>query len=139
LALESAQHFKPISEFISESKRVLSDSGLLVLAIPVTVNTSSISKLGILKFTWSSEHYSLEQIRQVVTLGGFRISEEKLIGSSVYDPLADYYLQQRKQLKELILQQYPSYVESLLFKSIQKMKKASKEKIIDYVLLKCHL
>jgi len=139
LALESAQHFKPISEFISESKRVLSDSGLLVLAIPVTVNPSSISKLGILKFTWSSEHYSLEQIRHVITLGGFTISEEKLIGSSVYDPLADYYLQKRNQLKELILQQYPQYVETLLFKSIQKMKKASKEKIIDYVLLKCHL
>ncbi len=139
LALESAQHFKPISKFISESKRVLSDSGLLVLAIPVTVNTSSISKLGILKFTWSSEHYSLEQIRHVITLGGFTISEEKLIGSSVYDPLADYYLQKRNQLKKLILQQYPQYVETLLFKSIQKMKKASKEKIIDYVLLKCHL
>ena len=139
LALESAQHFKPISEFISESKRVLSDSGILVLAIPVTVNTSSISKLGILKFTWSSEHYSLEQIRHVITLGGFTISEEKLIGSSVYDPLADYYLQKRNQLKELILQQYPQYVETLLFKSIKKMKKASKEKIIDYVLLKCHL
>ncbi len=139
LALESVQHFKPILEFISESKRVLSDSGLLVLAIPVTVNTSSISKLGILKFTWSSEHYSLEQIRHVITLGGFTISEEKLIGSSVYDPLADYYLQKRNQLKELILQQCPQYVETLLFKSIQKMKKASKEKIIDYVLLKCHL
>ncbi len=139
LALESAQHFKPISEFISESKRVLSDSGLLVLAIPVTVQTSSISKLGILKFTWSSEHYSLEQIRQVVTLGGFTISEEKLIGSSVYDPLADYYFQKRNQLKKLILQQYPQYVETLLFKSIQKMKKASKEKIIDYILLKCRL
>jgi len=139
LALESAQHFKPISEFISESKRVLSDSGILVLAIPVTVNTSSISKLGILKFTWSSEHYSLEQIRHVITLGGFTISEEKLIGSSVYVPLADYYLQKRNQLKELILQQYPQYVETLLFKSIKKMKKASKEKIIDYVLLKCHL
>jgi ubiquinone/menaquinone biosynthesis C-methylase UbiE len=139
LALESAQHFKPISEFISESKRVLSDSGLLVLAIPVTVQTSSISKLGILKFTWSSEHYSLKQIRHVITLGGFIISEEKLIGSSVYDPLADYYLQKRNQLKELILQQYPQYVETLLFKSIQKMKTASKEKIIDYVLLKCHL
>ncbi len=139
LALESAQHFKPISEFISESKRVLSNSGLLVLAIPVTLNASSISKLGILKFTWSSEHYSLEQIRQVITLGGFKISEERLIGSFVYDPLADYYLQKRKQLKELILQQYPQYVETLLFKSIQKMKKASKEKIIDYVLLKCHL
>ena len=139
LALESAQHFKPISEFISESKRVLSDSGLLVLAVPVTLNTSSISKLGILKFTWSSEHYSLEQIRHMITFGGFTISEEKLIGSSVYDPLADYYLQKRNQLKELILQQYPKYLETLLFKSIQKMKKASKEKIIDYVLLKCHL
>ncbi len=139
LALESAQHFKPISEFISESKRVLSDSGLLVLAIPVTVNVSTISKLGILKFTWSSEHYSLEQIRHVITLGGFTISEEKFIGSSVYDPLADYYLQNRNQLKELILQQYPRYIETLLFKSIQKMKKASKEKIIDYTLLKCHL
>ena len=139
LALESAQHFKHFSEFISESKRVLSDSGLLVLAIPVTVNTSSISKLGILKFTWSSEHYSLEQIHHMITLGGFTITEEKLIGSSVYDPLADYYFQKRNQLKELILQQYSTYVETVLFKSIQKMKKASKEKIIDYVLLKCHL
>ena len=139
LALESAQHFKHFSEFISESKRVLSDSGLLVLAIPVTVNTSSISKLGILKFTWSSEHYSLEQIHHMITLGGFTITEEKLIGSSVYDPLADYYLQKRNQLKELILQQYSTYVETVLFKSIQKMKKASKEKIIDYTLLKCHL
>jgi len=139
LALESAQHFKPFSEFISESKRVLSDSGLLVLAIPVTVSTSSISKLGILKFTWSSEHYSLEQIHHMITSGGFTISEEKLIGSSVYDPLADYYLQKRNQLKKLILQQYSPYVETLLFKSIQKMKKASKEKIIDYTLLKCHL
>ncbi len=139
LALESAQHFKPFSEFISESKRVLSDSGLLVLAIPVTVNTSLISKLGILKFTWSSEHYSLEQIHHMITLGGFTISEEKLIGSFVYDPLADYYLQKRNQLKELILKQYSPYVEALLFKSIQKMKKASKEKIIDYTLLKCHL
>ena len=139
LALESAQHFKHFSEFISESKRVLSDSGLLVLAIPVTVNTSSISKLGILKFTWSSEHYSLEQIHHMITLGGFTITEEKLIGSSVYDPLADYYFQKRNQLKELILQQYSTYVETLLFKSIQKMKKASKEKIIDYALLKCQL
>ena len=139
LSLESAQHFKPLSEFISESKRVLSDSGLLVLAIPVTRNNSSISKLGILKFTWASEHYSLEHIRHLIISGGFVISEEKTIGSSVYDPLADYYLQKRNQLKESILQQYPSYVENILFKSIQKMKRASKEKVIDYALLKCHL
>ncbi|MFQ5476812.1 MAG: methyltransferase domain-containing protein [Nitrosopumilus sp.] len=139
LALESAQHFKPFSEFISESKRVLSDSGLLIIAIPITVDTSSISKLGILKFTWSSEHYRLDQIRRLITMGGFTISEEQLIGSSVYDPLADYYLQKRNQLKKLILQQYSSYVEALLFKSLQKMKKASQEKVIDYAIFKCHL
>ena len=96
LALESAQHFKPLSEFLSESKRVLNDSGLLVLAIPVTLNSSSITKLGILKFTWSSEHYALEQVHNLVNLSGFTISEEKLIGSSVYDPLADYYVLHRE-------------------------------------------
>ncbi len=139
LALESAQHFKPVSEFLLESKRVLSDSGLLVLAIPITMNSPSVSKLGILKFTWSSEHYSIDQIRNFVDVAGFLIDEEKFIGSSVYDPLADYYLHNRMQLRKSILNQYPSYVESILFKSIQKMKKASEQKIIDYVLLKCHL
>jgi hypothetical protein len=103
------------------------------------LNSSSIAKLGILKFTWSSEHYVLEQVRNLVNLTGFVISEEKLIGSSVYDPLADYYTEHREKLKKSILESYPSYVESILFQSIQKMKKASEEKIIDYVLLKCHL
>lgn len=139
LALESAQHFKPLSEFILESKRVLNDSGLLALAIPVTLHSSSISDLGILKFTWSSEHYSVEQISKLVENHGFVLSEERFIGSSVYDPLSDYYTEHREELRKSILKQYPSYVESILFKSIKKMKKASEEKIIDYVLLKCHL
>lgn len=139
LALESAQHFKPLSEFILESKRVLINSGLLVLAIPVTTNTSSIKKLGILKFTWSSEHYSLDYVRRLIQSNGFVISNEELIGSSVYSPLADYYVKNRNTLRNSILEKYPSYVEKILFKSIQKMKKASEEKIIDYVLLKCHL
>ena len=139
LALESSQHFKPFSNFISESKRILSDSGLLVLAVPVTTTSSSILKLGILKFTWASEHYSLNQIKQAVVSGGFKISEEKLIGSSVYDPLADYYLENREELKKSILKQYSPYVEKILFRSIQRMKKASQDNIIDYVLLKCHL
>ena len=139
LALESSQHFKPFSDFISESKRILTDSGLLVLAIPITLESSSLTKLGILKFTWSSEHYSLGEIRDMVISGGFTISEEKLIGSSVYDPLADYYLEHRDELKKSILKQYSPYVEKILFRSIQKMKKASEENIIDYVLIKCHL
>ena len=139
LALESSQHFKPFSGFISESKRILSDSGLLVLAIPVTLRSSSISKLGILKFTWSSEHYGLDEVRKIIVSGGFTISEEKMIGSSVYDPLADYYVENRDKLKKSILKQYSPFVEKILFRSIQKMKKASQDGIIDYVLLKCHL
>jgi ubiquinone/menaquinone biosynthesis C-methylase UbiE len=139
LALESSQHFKPFSDFISESKRILSDSGLLVLAIPITLNSASLFKLGLLKFTWSSEHYSLDEIKKMIISEGFVISEEKLIGSSVYDPLANYYLENREKLKKSILKQYSPYVEKILFKSIQKMKKASQNNIIDYVLLKCHL
>jgi hypothetical protein len=70
---------------------------------------------------------------------GFSISSETLIGSNVYDPLADYYEKNRSSLKKLILNQYSSYVEKILFKSIKKMKKASQDNIIDYVLLKCTL
>ena len=139
LALESAQHFKPLSDFISESKRVLKKSGLLVMAIPVTVENPSFMKLGLLKFTWSSEHYSLAYLKESITSFGFSISEERLIGSSVYEPLANYYLKNRLHLQESILKNYSSYVETILFKSLQKMKNASEKKIIDYVLLKCHL
>ena len=139
LALESAQHFKPLSEFISESRRVLTGSGLLVMAVPVTTGPASNKKLGILRFTWSSEHYSLDHIRNLIQSNGFAVSEERLIGPSVYVPLADYYLEHRDALRKSILEKYPSYVEKILFRSIQKMKKASEEKIIDYVLLKCHL
>jgi len=139
LALESSQHFKPFSDFILESKRILSDSGLLILAIPVTLTSSSISKLGILKFTWSSEHYSLDEVRKIIVSEGFVISEEKLIGSSVYDPLTEYYVKNRDELEKSILKQYSPFVEKILFRSIKKMRKASQDGVIDYVLLKCHL
>ncbi len=139
LALESAQHFKPLSDFIVESKRVLIKSGFLVIAIPITVNDSSLGKLGLLKFTWSSEHYSLDYLKNLLTSNGFKIIDEMLIGSNVYDPLADYYVENRKTLSRTILKHYPGYMEKILYKSLLKMKKASQEKIIDYVLLKCSL
>jgi len=139
LALESAQHFKPLSDFISESKRILKKSGLLVMAVPVTTDSSSFRKLGLLKFTWSSEHYSIDYLKKLIQSHGFSISEEKLIGSNVYEPLADYYSKNRPHLKLSILKNYSSFVEKILFKSLQKMKKASEKKSIDYVLLKCHL
>jgi len=139
LALESAQHFKPLSDFISESKRILIKSGLLVMAIPVTTGNSSFRELGVLKFTWSSEHYSLDYLKNLILSNGFSISDEKLIGSNVYGPLTNYYTEHRAELKKSILKNYPQYVEKILFKSLQKMKKASEEQVIDYVLLKCHL
>jgi len=139
LALESAQHFKPLNNFISESKRVLIKSGLLVMAVPITLKDSSLSKLGLLKFTWSSEHYDLDYLKNLIFSNGFKIINETLIGSNVYDPLTDYYVQNRKLLRNKILEHYPDYMEKILYKSLIKMKKASQEKIIDYVLLKCTL
>ena len=139
LALESAQHFKPLDDFISESKRVLKKSGFLIMAVPITLKNSSLSKLGLLKFTWSSEHYSLDYLKNLIFSNGFKITDETLIGSNVYDPLADYYVKNRKLLSSKILQHYPGYMEKILYNSLLKMKKSSQEKIIDYVLLKCTL
>jgi cyclopropane fatty-acyl-phospholipid synthase-like methyltransferase len=137
LALESSQHFKPLKDFISESKRILRYDGSLILALPITLRNPSLFQLGILKFTWSSEHYRLDYVRELVKSGGFKIIDEQLIGDKVYAPLANYYIGNRKKLKKSILQKYPNYVEKILYTSILKMKKASDQKIIDYVVLKC--
>ena len=139
LALESSQHFKPFEEFIKESKRVLKKSGILTLALPVTISSSSIKNLGILKFTWSSEHYGMDLIKKIIADNGFIIEGENLIGGQVYEPLAKYYMDNRTVLKKSIQKKYPIFVEKILFKSILKMKKASEEKIIDYLVLKCKL
>lgn len=139
LALESSQHFKPLKDFILESNRILKSNGLLTLALPVTLQHTSLFKLGILKFTWSSEHYRLDYVKELVKSCGFTIQHEKLIGRNVYPPLADYYIENRDKLKQLILQKYPKYVEEILYRSILKMKKASEQKIIEYVVLKCKL
>ena len=105
LALESAQHFKPLSNFIFESKRILTKNGLLVFAIPITTTNSSMGKLGLLKFTWSSEHYSIDYLKNLLLSSSFTICDEKLIGSNVYEPLFDYYDQNRMELKKLIIQE----------------------------------
>ena len=140
IALESAQHFKPFSEFISESKRVLREKGILVLAIPTLAKSAKsleVFKLGILSFTWSSEHYDLENIKKTITDEGFSIISTDFIGSKVYEPLTDYYIKKREILRSKILQQYSPYVEKILFKSLLKMKEVSENKTIDYILLKC--
>ncbi len=139
LALESPQHFKPLNDFISESKRVLKKSGILTLALPVLFSSASMRDLGILKFTWSSEHYATDYVEKIILENGFKITHKQLIGEKVYEPLTDYYIKNRENLKKSIKKNYPDIIEKILFKSLIKMKKASEEKIIDYLVLKCKL
>ncbi|HSB49706.1 MAG TPA: methyltransferase domain-containing protein [Nitrosopumilaceae archaeon] len=137
LALESVHHVKHLQNFFSESKRILKKQGILAIAIPVvTRKISPIVDLGILSMTWSSEHYTSDYIKSLLTNNGFDILEEKNIGSKVYEPLANYYFENRNKIKNKILSKYPSYVEKILFKSLQKMKQISEKNIIDYVLFK---
>ena len=135
IALESAQHFKPFSNFIFESSRVLKKDGILTFAIPVTKKNPNL-KLGILSLTWSSEHYSDDFIISK-TCQKFKIIKKIEIGSNVFEPLANYYIKNRHRIRKNIQTQYPSYVENVLFKSLLKMKKASHDKLIDYLLVKC--
>ena len=140
IALESAQHFKPLNEFVSESRRVLKNDGSLIIAIPIVSNdlrSPEILKLGILSLTWSSEHYQYNQIEKIILKNSFYISDKKFIGSNVYAPLADYYIKNREVLKVKILEKYPTFVEKILFESMLKMKEVSQKGIIDYVLLRC--
>ncbi len=140
VALESAQHFKPLEQFIIESRRVLKPDGFLVIALPVVKldakHLKTAMKLGILSFTWSSEHYGLDYVKFTIENNGFKIRDIQHIGHSVYEPLTDYYVENRKSLSQNILKEYPSFVESILYKSLLKMKDASAKGIIDYVIVK---
>ena len=137
LALESAQHFKPLDSFLSESKRILKKDGILTMAIPVTVGNPSLKDLGLIKFTWSSEQYSIYSVTQKLKSSGFSIISNLHIGDNVYSPLTEYYSKNRENLKKSIQSKYSSYVESILYKSLLKMKEASEKKYIEYLFLKC--
>jgi SAM-dependent methyltransferase len=141
IAFESAQHFKPLIQFVQESNRVLRQEGLLVMAVPVIADGSFLSlplfaKLGILSVTWASEHYRLKFVISMVKAHGFEIKDIKYIGSNVYEPLARYYIDNREKLKNIIFTEYPKFLETILYRSILKMKAASNRGIIEYILLK---
>lgn len=140
IALESAQHFKPFDKFITETYRILQPKGLLAIAMPVTVSLDNVlkklPKLGILNMTWSSEHYGLEYVKSTIRKCGFNIMNISTIGSQVYEPLALYYIQNRKELRQKIMTLYPSYIEKILFKSLVKMMTVSKKGLIEYIVLK---
>ena len=160
VALESSQHFKPLLFFIRESKRILKKGGLVIIAIPI-INSNSIvtggiknliqqfTKLGILYFTWASEHYTLEKIKSILKSEEFDIQDIQCIGQHVYEPVTDYYIKKRKLLKERVKLSLSSsssssdiqlilfeIVEHIVYKSALKMKDLSKKGIIDYLLIK---
>jgi len=142
IAFESAQHFKPLVRFIQESNRVLERSGLIVIALPVITNSSNLSslpvfvKLGILSLTWASEHYQLESVKSMMKTQGFQIKDIEHIGSNVYGPLARYYIENREKLRNIIIKEYPKFLETILYRSLLDMKAAYHHGVIDYILLK---
>jgi ubiquinone/menaquinone biosynthesis C-methylase UbiE len=149
IALESAQHFKPLTAFLRECRRVLTPKGLLVVAIPVLgrklPNESIIlqlAKLGILYFTWASEHYSLDNIKSAMAIEGFEIQDIEHIGHGVYEPCANYYIQNRQILRQRLKTKTDAksliieFVERIIYISALKMKDSSQKEIIDYVLIK---
>jgi len=169
IALESAQHFRPLIQFIQESKRILKNDGLLVIAIPVTTTITTdnksittdnksaslaqqFKKLGILSLTWASEHYELENIRSLFNEAGFKNVDIQNIGAHVYSPFTDYYVKNRRAIKNVILNGSESsastpllhnilydVVENFIYKSALKMKEISQKGLIDYVLLRARL
>jgi len=134
IALESAQHFVPLEKFFGEARRVLSDDGKLILAIPVTRDSSAV-RLGILNITWLSKKYTKNHVLDVIRQAGFSLKNQESIGNLVYEPFANYYMQNRDSLKEKLVSTYSGNVENLTFKSMKKMKALSEKKIIDYLLL----
>jgi SAM-dependent methyltransferase len=156
VALESAQHFKPLQNFFKESARILKPKGLLIIAIPVIMGSpgskidkgsfiQQFRKLGILYFSWASEHYTLDNVNSSLRSEGLAIKDIQHIGNNVYEPLADYYILNRKLLKKTINDSLSSrtqiiafkIIENIIYRSALKMKSLSQKGIIDYILIKC--
>jgi ubiquinone/menaquinone biosynthesis C-methylase UbiE len=160
VAFESAQHFKSIDNFLEVSRFVLKHHGSLVLAIPV-VDLSTLEKngnekenamkkmrlmrkLGILYFSWASQHYDVKTISESLTEHNYRIEEFQQIGRDVYEPLAEYYFRNREKIRYRVIQQLKSHkqrilfeiVEYMVYRSALKMKDLSMKGLLDYVLVR---
>ena len=81
----------------------------------------------------------MERITSEINKSGLSILETEKIGINVYAPLAKYYFNNRKELQGKIKSKYSSTTEKILFKSLKKMAKSSKEGLIDYALVKCKI
>src|SRR5918995_1281729 len=160
VAFESAQHFQSIDNFLIGSRSILKPGGLIVLAIPVVdlrpldnggnQNVNFIKKLklmkelGILYFSWASNHYDINTISKSITKQGYRIEEFQRIGHQVYEPLAEYYVRNRKSIRHRLIQSFATYkqrmyfefVEYVVYRSALKMKVLSMNGMLDYVLIR---
>ena len=103
---------------------------------PEKLNYRLPGQTSILALTLSSEHYSERFVINEITKK-FKLIKKIEIGPNVFEPLANYYFKNRKKLQNKILTKYTSYVENILFKSLLKMKIASNDCIIGYLIIKC--
>jgi len=141
VALEAHHHFRPLSLFIKESKRVLVDNGLLIIASPVkTFDTNIMSefiKIGIPFLTLNSKNLVLSNLKSMIQNCGFQINDIVSIGASVFPAQTDYYNRNRELIKQKLPKMYPSYTEKLLHNLMTKTNQAYQKGKIDYVLIKC--
>lgn len=160
VAFESAQHFQSIDNFLEVSKSILKPGGLIVLAIPVVdlklsdnadnQNVGIVKKLklmkkfGILYFSWASHHYDIDTISRSITNHGYKTEEFQRIGHHVYEPLSNYYVRNRKNIRRRLIDSFASYkqrmyfefVEYMVYRSALKMKDLSMNGSLDYVLIR---
>ncbi len=103
-----------------------------------------MKKLGILYFSWASQHYDIDTISRSITNHGYQIEEFRRIGHQVYEPLAEYYVRNRKSIRRRLIQSFATYkqrmffefVEYMVYKSALKMKDLSMNGMLDYVLIR---
>jgi len=143
IALECAQHFRPIEKFLANAFRILKKGGVLGLAVPgimkERLDWSDVKELGLLNITWPSERHNLLMLPSLLESIGFRSIEIQFIGQNVYVPLADYYLAHRKDIRNSVMPRYSAFVEYLIFKSILAMKRIAQNGTIDYALIKANV
>ena len=138
ISLESAQHFVPLEAFAAECRRVMRDSAVLAIAIPIVMKRFAFTRLGILNVTWASAHPTLDYVRNTLYESKFEICTEDLVGRFVYGPLADYYAANRTAISEHVhTMGYPARLEDVIAASMRQMKKASDDGVIEYALMQC--
>jgi len=160
VAFESAQHFQSIDNFLEVSRSILKPGGLIVLAIPivdlkplekgenqklsVVKKLKLMKKLGILYFSWASQHYDIDTISRSIANQGYHTEEFQRIGHQVYEPLAEYYVRNRENIRRRLIQSFATYkqrmffefVEYMVYRSALKMKDLSMNGMLDYVLIR---